>query len=339
MTIFNAFRDGVRRALAAPSVLLGAFVLTFLVALPLGVVLAGMIRESLGDSLATAAAASGVNVEWWQEFSAAASGVGTAFTPRTLGFGGVLDNVSGMLDNAGHAPVVAGAGVAYVLAWLFLVGGILERYARNRRVTAAQFFAACGVFFLRFLRLGLVALAAYGALYLVVHGVLFDDLYRWATRDTTVERSAFALRLALYGVFGALLAAVNLVFDYAKIRAVVEDRRSMIGALLSAVRFVVRNPASTIGLYLVNGGLFVLLLLVYALLAPGAWGAGWRMTAALLVTQVYLLLRLWVKLVFYASEVSLFQSSLAHAGYVAAPLATWPDSPAAEATGPKTAEP
>jgi hypothetical protein len=35
--------------------------------------------------------------------------------------------------------------------------------------------------------------------------------------------------------------------------------------------------------------------------------------------------------VFWASETSLFQARLAHAGYVAAPVPTWPDSPAAEA--------
>jgi hypothetical protein len=38
-----------------------------------------------------------------------------------------------------------------------------------------------------------------------------------------------------------------------------------------------------------------------------------------------------VKLVFWASETALFQSRLAHAGYVARPLPTWPDSPAADA--------
>jgi hypothetical protein len=47
--------------------------------------------------------------------------------------------------------------------------------------------------------------------------------------------------------------------------------------------------------------------------------------------QLYVLGRLWVKLVFWASEVALFQQRFAHAGYVASPEPTWPDSPAAEA--------
>ena len=51
----------------------------------------------------------------------------------------------------------------------------------------------------------------------------------------------------------------------------------------------------------------------------------------LAVGQAYILARLFVKLVFWASETSLFQGRLAHAGYVAAPKPVWPESPAAEA--------
>jgi hypothetical protein len=39
---------------------------------------------------------------------------------------------------------------------------------------------------------------------------------------------------------------------------------------------------------------------------------------AVLIGQLYVLVRSWVKLVFWASETALFQSRLAHAGYVAA---------------------
>jgi hypothetical protein len=334
MKILNAFRDGMRRAATAPAVLLGVFALTFLVALPLGLALAGMIDNSLTNSEAASLAASGVNYEWWQEFEAQATGVGTAFTPRTIGFGGVLDNVNSMLNNVDHPLVIAGAGAAYLLAWLFVVGAVIDRYARGRRVRTAAFFATCGVFFFRFLRLGLVALAAYAILFGWVHGWLFGGFYGWATHDLAVERTAFFLRLALYIVFGALVGAVNLLFDYAKVRAVIEDRRSMVGSLMAAFRFIRRQPAETIGLYLLDGALFVALLAAYGVVAPGAGGGGLSLWAGLALTQLYLLLRVWVKLVFYASEVSLFQASLAHAGYAAASVPTWPDSPAVEALGP-----
>jgi len=54
------------------------------------------------------------------------------------------------------------------------------------------------------------------------------------------------------------------------------------------------------------------------------------MWVGLAATQLYLLARLVLKLQFIASQTALFQRSLAHAGYTAAPLPLWPDSPAAE---------
>jgi hypothetical protein len=209
---------------------------------------------------------------------------------------------------------------AYVVLWVFLAGGILDRYARNRPTRSAGFFAASGVFFFRFLRLAVIAGLVYWFLFAYVHAWLFRLLYPAWIRDFTVERSAFLVRMGLYAVFALLLAAANIVFDYAKVRAVVEDRRSMVGAILAALRFVRRHAAAVAGLY--------------ALVAPGAGSAGWSMWIGFLVSQLYILARIWAKLVFYASETVLFQQALAHAEYTATPAPVWPESPAAEAIMP-----
>jgi len=327
----KALRDGIRRVNAAPAVVAAVLALTFLMALPLGLVLRGMIGASLGESMAADAAADGVNSEWWRTFESQATGLGETFTPRIIGFGAVASNISAVFEAEPQALVVTGAAVAYLLLWTFLTGGILDRYARNRPIRTAAFFSASGVYFVRFLRLAVFAALGYWVLFGPLHRALFDAFFPWATREWTVERNAFFLRLALYVVFGGALASFNLWLDYARVRAVVEDRRSMIGALIAACRFIARHPAQTIGLYLADGVLFVALVAVYAAVAPDAGRAGWTMWVAFAVSEAYLLGRIWVRLVFYASEVSLFQSMLAHAGYVAAPLPVWPDSPSAEA--------
>ncbi len=74
--VLKAVRDGIGRVNAAPAVLVAVLALTFLMALPLGLVLRGMIGESLGASLAADAAADGVNSEWWRVFASQASGLG-----------------------------------------------------------------------------------------------------------------------------------------------------------------------------------------------------------------------------------------------------------------------
>ncbi|HSC25844.1 MAG TPA: hypothetical protein VLD67_01140 [Vicinamibacterales bacterium] len=327
-----ALREGLRRVNRAPVVFAGMFAATLLVALPLSFVVRGTIAADLGDSLAAETAASGTNYDWWQEFSARASGLGTTFVPSIIGFGAVLDNLGNLLDNAPMGAPVAGAIAVWMVVWSFLSGGVLDRYARGRPTRAAGFFGACGAHFWRFLRLGVVAFATYYVLFGWVHGWLFDELYERLTRNLTVERTAFAIRLGCYLLFGALLVAVNLVLDYARARIVVEDRRSALGALVAAGRFVRRHPGA-LRLYLLNGGLFLVLIAAYALAAPGAAGPGWSMLLALAAGELYILARHYLKLLAYASQVVFFQGALAHADYTAAPALVWPDSPAAESIG------
>jgi hypothetical protein len=326
----RAFADGVKRTVSAPAILTGVFLVTYVMAIPLALTLRGMLDGHLGSSLAAGAAADAVNYDWWQEFQSQAAGLGATFSPSVIGFAAPLDNISSVLDARSKiAPVSAVLG-AYLLVWTFLSGGIVDRLARQRPTHAHGFFAAGGVFFFRFLRLAAIAGLAYWLLFGVVHRWLFEDLFESITRDVNVERTAFLWRAALYAAFGALLVAVNVLFDYTKIRAVVEDRRSMILALAASARFIVRHRGRVLGLYALNALTFLALMAIWAVLAPGAGGAGAPMWVGFAAAQVYLLARLFLKLHFIASQTALFQATLAHAGYTAAPAPAWPESPSAE---------
>jgi hypothetical protein len=326
----SAWRDGLRRVHRAPAILAGVWALTLLVSLPLAVAMRGMLAQHLGQSLAADTAATGVNYDWMQEFGDQATGLGVTFKPTIIGFGAVLDNLSAFLDNTARPLVVAGAASAYVVLWIFLEGGILDRYARDRATRANGFFAVSGVFFFRFLRLAAMQWIVYAVLFRMLHPWLFDNVFPRLTHETSVERRAFFVRVGLYLVFGVALAVCTTIFDYAKVRAVVEDRRSMIGACRAGIGFIVRNAGAVTGLFLANFALFVGVVLLYALLAPGAGGGGAWVWLTFAIGQLYVIARLWVKLSFWATETALFQSRLAHAGYVARAQPAWPESPVAE---------
>jgi hypothetical protein len=332
MNALQSFLVGLGRVQRAPWLVAGVWLTTVLLALPLTIVLNGMMASHLGSSLAAEAAADGVNWDWWNEFLAQASGVGQTFGPTVIGFAAPLENLSDLIDAQRLPTVLAIAVAAHTVVSAFLLGGVLDRLARHRAIGSRGFFAASGVFFFRFLRLAILAAFIYGFLFTTLHPWLFDTLYPWLTHDLTVERTAFLYRALGYGVFGALVLTVNMLFDYAKIRAVVEDRRSMLGATVAAIRFVGRQPGSTIGLYLLNAAFFCLVLLLYYLVARPV-GGGLGAWLALLIGQLYIVLRIVVRLQFAASQIALFQSRLAHAAYTATPVAVWPDSPAAEAIG------
>jgi len=328
-----AFREGLRRAARAPALLAGTFAVTLLIAIPLTIALRGMIASHL-DASAMSAARS-VDREWWQEFLSQATGLGQTFVPATVGFGAVLKNVSDLADNLPLATTIAGAIGAWLVVWSFLSGGIIDRLARDRWTRSEGFFGAAGTHFPAILRLGLIALIVYAALFRWVHPLLFDRAYGRLTSDMSVERSAFLVRFVLYAVFGILVAAANLIIDYARIRIVVEDRRSAVGSLVASLRFVRRHAAAVAGLYLLNTLLFVVLIATYAIVSSRA-APGAAVSYALIVGELYVLARHYLKLAFYASETALFQSRLAHAGYTASPPVVWPESPAAESIGNAT---
>jgi len=286
------------------------------------------LETHLGPSLEAERALGGWNAGWAAEFGAQAQGVGRTFTHEFLGFGGTLAIISDLADGEPLNPALAGVAALSIAVWVFLSGGILDRLARARPVPASHFFAACGGFAIRFLRLAVLVGAAYWILFRWVHPYLFSSLYHRLTRDMTEERDAMIVRGLLYAVFLAAAALINVVADFAKVRAVVEDRHSMIGALGASLRFIRSRALRDAGVYLLNAIGFLVILRLWLSLAPAAGDPTWL---AFLLAEVYLLARVWAKLAFMASEVVFFQGELAHAHYTASPDPVWPDSPAVEA--------
>ena len=197
--------------------------------------------------------------------------------------------------------------LAHAAVWTFLLGGIMDRLARNRATASFGFFGACGVFFFRFLRLSLIATPIYLSLFLVVYPAIP------------------ATALPSYVFLAPVVILLHVIFDYAKVRMVVEDRRSAVGGIAAAWRFVRRNPLPVLAVAVVNT----------AIASATWWLAANFSIGVTAAVYAYALARVLLRLIFAASQIALFQSRLAHAGYTARPIATWPESPAAEAILPR----
>jgi hypothetical protein len=324
----GAFLEGWRRVLGAPALVASIVAATFLAALPLAMTVSRAIEQHLGASVEAERALEGWHAGWAAEFGASAQGLARTFTHEILGFGGTLATLSGLLDRVPLSPPLAAAVAAYLALWVFLTGGIIDRLARGRPIGAAAFFAACGGHFWRMLRAAALAGGAYYAAFAWLHPLLFIGLFNRLTRETTEERDVAAMRVVLYVVFLLVLLAIGLVSDFARVRLVIEDRRSALGAFAASLRFIRRRAVRTVALYAVNLAALAIILRLWLQVAPEAGAATW---VVLLTGQLYLLARIWARLAFMASEAVFFQGELAHAQYTAAPDPVWPDSPAAEA--------
>jgi|SRR5579864_277165 len=308
ISVFDAWRQGWRRVLGAP-VLVAALVVAGAVA--------GEWAWLPRWRLAWAPGAfAGQHFSW-------------VFANEPFAFGGIADFVARLLSMTtgpatrfvtswdGTMPV--GLASQFVL-WMFLAGGALDRLARARRLGASGFFAASGVFFLRFLRLGAMLGGTDWIFWRWILPFVHEGLF------ASAPSVAASTGLALTTLF---LAAVALVGDFAQVRAVVEDRRSAVGALGAALRFVGRRPARVTALYLLNLAPAVGLSWLFGRVVPFANEVP---PAALAVwLWIGMIVHVLVRLAFMATAIAFFQGELAHAGYTAAPEPTWPDSPAVEA--------
>jgi len=307
--MIRALLGGLGDALSSPRQLAVLWLALLLVALPAGVLIEESINASIGASRVDESLREGLDLSWLSEYGSRARGLERSVQPSIVGRGAVFDNLESWFSGALFLDTRTVAfGAAYALIWLFLLGGVIDRFARReRKFVMAPFMAAGARFFPRLLRLT------------VISGVLYFGIYRFARwlfpwierlmKDVTVERQVLFANLAGACVVVALLGLVNLVFGYAKIAVVYEGRRSSLGALMRALRFVAGRPGKAIGLYLALALVACLVIALYALLAPGpGQSTAVGIAFAFLVGQLFLVARLALRLTFFSAQLRLYES-------------------------------
>lgn len=235
-----------------------------------------------------------------------------------LGLGGFPFNISPLdyYDLLSSAQAVTLS--AFAALWVFLSGGIIDRLARGTRSSAPRFFAACGACVLPLLRLTLIAALTYAAVLAFVTPAL----------ASLAEQSGELVQLALYGLLALLLFAISLILDYARVRIVIEDRRSAIGALAASWRLFRAHGRRMTGIQ----ALFWLTLVSWIALR-GATITGdthWTSGRAVAVITLFAAGELILKLALVGAQVALYQDTLASAGWVARAEPSWPDDPFAD---------
>lgn len=209
-------------------------------------------------------------------------------------------------------PWVLGLGIALALVYLILTllttsGTLAVFSSTERRFSAAVFFRGCGVYFWRFFRLFLVAAIFYGVFVLALNGLL-ATLANKITKNWTQEK--FVLFVSwfrwLFVIFAFLV--VNMIFDYAKIRLVLEERRSAIAAAYRSIKFVFRHFGKTLSVFLFCALLGLIFVAIYnpleQILPPNS--RRWVITVFFL-QQLFILARVYVRLTFLSSEVLLYE--------------------------------
>ncbi len=193
-------------------------------------------------------------------------------------------------------------GLFYLVLSVFFNAGILGCLVKNKDNDLRLFFENGGRYFLRFL--GLTAISVPCLLGALFVQSLLGTLFHLVPSDSERLQTVFLL-VRTFG-FAVLILSVNMVFDYAKIIAIVKNRNSTWKNLTSAFRFVLRNPGKTYCLYGTVGIFGLVLTAVYLVVAKSV-GVSAGILLLLVWQQLYAFFRVGMRLLSFSAQWFLYQ--------------------------------
>lgn len=226
----------------------------------------------------------------------------------TLNAGLLIDFIFANFDYiAASAVVFVVVASLYLLLNIFLTGGTIAAYIADReRYEPALFWGNAGFYFYAFVRLLLSSLP----LYAVMAFILYPGL---KAGFTTVLRNVGLLAyldVAHYAAIAITLTVslcIPIIIDFARVQLVVTGERHVFDSLRKATRTVAQNLRKTYGLLILFALIGIFFLLLYSFLSDLLYRPALVDVVFLLILQqLYLLIKMQVRLTYYGSLVAIY---------------------------------
>jgi hypothetical protein len=196
----------------------------------------------------------------------------------------------------------------YVCVNSFLSGAFIAVYSKEYPFSFTEFLSEGARYFGKFFRITLVALLVYFLFFNLVVDWMNNSIARWtqAEASETVPYAYYMIRNVVVLFFFSFL---SMIFDYARVRMVVDDRSSSLATSAAGTKFAVTNARSTYGLYLLLCLIGLVLIILYAIIEKVIpQESYWPLLFLFVLQQCYMLARFGLKAAFYACQTGLYQT-------------------------------
>jgi len=310
MKIIINFFKGLKTTGKTTRMVLFLFIINLLFSMLLAIPMYNSLKNSFGHSEVGEKMAEGFDYLWWQEFRDEAQGLETTFTPSIIGKGAVLNNLVDLIQLRifDSPPIIIIFVFFYITLHTFLAGGILSTfYQDNPKFTMKGFAKGAGSYFFRFFILMLISWVMLFTITAVL-GSIFSPILDIAFDNSQTEVTPFYLVLLFSGIIFFIFLFFQMLFDYARIKIVLEERRNVLIFIPEAFSFVFKFPFSTLGLYFLIFLISIVATLVYILLKdfiPQSSYLG--VSLAFFLQQVFIFSVIWLRCCLYSSQMNLYR--------------------------------
>ncbi|MDW7680315.1 MAG: hypothetical protein SCK70_07100 [bacterium] len=216
----------------------------------------------------------------------------------------LIHNSKALSSISGALIIVA---VLYWLLQLFLSGGALAVLSSGESYSAIPFWKGAAQYFGKFLRLSLWALPV------LVILLLLPQLWNWLRilfwGSDPAESVIYYSAWLKMGVRYLCILLFALIFDYARIHAVIANERKMRISLVVGMKFSLKHIMKTLGLsllFFIAGGVAMLIYNPIADLLSNP--AAYLILILFLLQQLYMFWRMALKITKFSSQLHLFNS-------------------------------
>ncbi len=287
MNILNAYFTGFRHTARSWRMVSWYYLVTLLLGLILAVPFHGILREAAGKSMDTIRLLKGFDYTVFREIT--------------------------HFHGAGIRAFYS-AGLWMVLLFMivgaFLAGGILDQLMqKERKFSLSAFFAGCGRWFWRFLRVTfyhLIIQVLVAAIVYVPMGLIVFRKFRGGAAEPQMFHT-----LLVFLILHLVIALYFLIIaDYTRIAIVATGTKKVFKQYWRSLAFVSRRFFATYGLYLML--MVIPLITVYLLKITKAWNidSAGMVLVMLLMQQLFLWLRSGYRVWIYASQTAYFRTRL-----------------------------
>lgn len=302
MIAIAAWFDGLWRVCCSLWLVAIAYVVLLAITLPLGAILHRQLPPSPLAPAIESDAGPVPDFDWLDEVTAHRRGLLGTLSPAVIGVAAPFDNLDRFTSNRGIPAFAIVLSGGLLMAWAWLWGGVISRLAGTRR----RFFRACSELFMPVLTLNIAGLVSALLSYLVLRFLLFDAL--WPRLSAGIaESTAFISRAVLTALLIAIVAAITLVFDYARIALVVDGPMLLPDAIRAGLVTIRSKAMAVTALVVMSGLLLAGLLAVYGAFEFIPGGSVPTLNRIIFLGQAYIVARIGLRLWNAAAQVALHQ--------------------------------
>lgn len=214
-------------------------------------------------------------------------------------------------NNLGEIPfTIYGFVGIYALLQTFFSGGLLSVFNKPKKNHMVDFFYGGVQLWWRFTKIVIIALAFYAAAFLI--NDLIGYLLALAFKNTELELVDFILRSLRYLLLIFFILIISIMTDYIKTAVCIKESGSIFSEIKSVIILVKNNFSKIAGIFLIISVAGLSAGVVYNVIGTFIpHTPSYFLILAFILQQLLIIFRILIRMLFYSTEVILFNDIIA----------------------------